>query len=277
MNDEQNNTQAALDAGMMIGDPKSLAHHMSADGIPYAVLRQDMKLESLEKFFLNPVRKRAVATFAELPSFARYLEAHATFATVIFATVSQAHARFGAIIDYHAPGAEGAAGWREHQATFAPQLSEEFARWQVRDKQWFGQVEFAQFLQDATVDVVRPPGAELLEIAKELVAKKSYDFRSAQNLRDGTVQFHYVEDMTTSGGQKGTLEVPETFTLEIPIHKAGARYVIEARLKFKIEDQRLKFQYELLRLPQVFDHVHNELIKAVKTATKIEPLMGSVS
>lgn len=269
----ENNMQAVLDAGMQIGDAKVVPY----GAVPYLVRPALTAVESLEPFMDHPARKKGGAKFRDLASFALYLAQHGTDATAVQVDVDVWPVRFMAILDYHQPGELGKPGWKHHTALFAPKLSEQFMRWVGKDKTWQAQSDFAEFLQDNLMDVRRPEGAALLEIAKDLVAKKSFDFRSGKNLANGTVQFSYVEDMTAAGGAGGVLEVPESFTIALPVHYASLQaYVLEVRLRFKIEQSKLLFRYEILQLQRTLDVVLTELLNEVRLATSRTVFVGTL-
>ena len=218
-------------------------------------------------------------TVRDVQSLARYLEQHGGPNTAIFYDgLDNPGLQFTAVLDYHSPNeatAEGVANWREHTVRYAPKMSVQWRYWLEGNGDWMAQEDFAERLQDHTEDVTEPRGAQLVEIARELIAKKSFDFRSALNLKDGTVQFSYVENMETAGGEKGQIEVPSRFTLALPLHEGGARYALDCRLRYKIHERRLTFRYDLLKVDELIRHVNGELAAAVEQATKLEAFVGS--
>lgn len=276
MNDENN--QTLLDAGAALSAARSAGTPGPLDGAPYVVVPEGYKLEVLEKLLPHPTRKKANVVLRDVQSLARYLEQHGGPNTVLFYDgLDNPAMQFTAVLDYHAPNeaaAEGVANWCGHTVRFAPKLSVQWRFWLESSGDWMAQEDFAEKLQDHTEDVQEPKGADLVEIARELIAKKSFDFRSALNLKNGTVQFSYVENMETSGGEKGQIEVPSRFTLAIPLHEAGTRYAVECRLRYKINERRLTFRYDLLKIDDVIRYVNGELVAAVKTVTKLEPFVG---
>lgn len=269
---ENNNAQTILEAGWTTAEARRVPEPVNGEGAPYTVIPATAKIERLDALLPHPLRRKGRLTFWELPSFAAYVMKHADDATVLFCDPQAEPIQFTAIFDHHTAGE---AGWGEHRATFAPRYAPEYTRWKEKNLAWLPQADFAEFLQDNLLDLTHPPGAHLLEIAQELLAKKAYDYRSAVNLRDGTVQFHYVETLETSGGAKGTLTVPYLFALGIPLHAGGPLFPIDGRLKFKIDDKnKLLFRYELVRLAQVITRVHDELRASVEHATKLPVLAG---
>lgn len=271
--EEPNNAQVVFEAGQILGGHREVDN----GGLPYVVIPERSQVVNLEKMMSVPPRKRAVVQCRDVVSFATYLEQHRASNTIVFATLNKSASLFRAVIDYHQPGEDGNAGWCEHIAEFRPERSEEFGRWVNASGQWLRQQEFAEFLQDNSVDIVQPDAATVLEVARELTAKKSVQFRSGVSLKDGTTQFTYDESLTTGGGAKGHLEVPEKFTIQIPIHAHGGSYSVPARLRYRIEDGgRLMFRFDLVQFHKLLEVVNSELLATVKAASKCEVLLATL-
>jgi uncharacterized protein YfdQ (DUF2303 family) len=183
--------------------------------------------------------------------------------------VSSGLRQFTAIIDFHSVDCPG---WCEHRVNYVPKSSRQFQFWLGNARKWLSQERFAEIIEENTEDITTPDGASLLEIACELNARKTCDFRSAVNLKNGTVQFSYVEDIEA---KRGVLEVPSQFTLVIPVLDEPARYPIQARLRYKIEDARLLFQFDLLKLHVLMDQLNSVLASEIKAGTAIDPHQGT--
>jgi len=91
MTDDSNNIQSALAAGSALATPHTLTQPAGLEGVPFVVTPQGYQVTTLGHTLAHPVRKKAQLMFSELPSFARYLEQHATPATVIFAHFNGLH------------------------------------------------------------------------------------------------------------------------------------------------------------------------------------------
>ena len=131
------------------------------------------------------------------------------------------------------------------------------------------QEQFAHFIEQNLVDIVEPVSAEMLEISRSLIAKKSASFSSAIRLSDGSHQFSYDEDIKGST-KSGNLAVPETFKIGIPVFLNGTGYAIEARLRYRIKDQSLEMWYELIRPHDVFEDAFNAIHAEISKETGME-------
>ena len=131
------------------------------------------------------------------------------------------------------------------------------------------QEQFAHFIEQNLVDIVEPVSAEMLEISRSLIAKKSASFSSAIRLSDGSHQFSYDEDIKGST-KSGNLAVPETFKIGIPVFLNGTGYAIEARLRYRIKEQSLEMWYELIRPHDVFEDAFNAIHAEISKETGME-------
>jgi len=272
MDTQPNNAQVIADLARSQGDPRAAG----IDGTPYIIIPNDAQLVDLERTLEKPVRPRARVELYTLESFVNYVAQHGNEdCTALFADLSPTTCKVTAILDYH-ESAGGKAGWREHTAVFAPVDGVEFKRWRDKNGQWFSQLAFAEWLQDNQLDVVAPPGAHLLEIATTLMAKKEVNFRRSEVLATGTAQFTYDEVLKAGGGATGQLEIPAMFVLDLPLHQGGQSRKLEARLRYKIEEGKLSFRYDLVALHKVIERTNAELLQMVQEMTEFVPFVGCV-
>ena len=217
---------------------------------PLAIHR-DGKIESLERYLPEPLRPRARAVFNEPESFIQYVVDHAEEGTHLFGDVTESAGTFAAILDYHLPTSTEAekqgAQWGEHTAKLTLQTTPEWQRWLGSNAKPFEQAAFAEFLEDNVRDVVKPSGAELLEVALTLQAAKKVAFRSGIRLQNGEHQLTYVEEIAGQAGATGQLQVPERFTIAVAPFEGTDPVEIEVRLRYRLMEGRVVFIYQLLR------------------------------
>lgn len=215
------------------------------------LLHRDGRIESLERYLPEPLRARARAIFNEPVSFIDYVNAHAEEGTHLFGDVTEQSGSFIAILDYHLPttleSAKQGAQWGEHTARLNLQVTPEWQRWLGSNAKPFEQAQFAEFLEDNVRDVVKPSGAELLEVALTLQAAKKVAFRSGVRLSNGEHQLTYVEEIAGQAGATGQLQVPERFTIAVAPFEGTDPVEIEVRLRYRLMEGRVVFIYQLLR------------------------------
>jgi uncharacterized protein YfdQ (DUF2303 family) len=250
--------KAVLDAGSALGTPKTVGAGQ------YAVVPGGWCIEDLDGYLERPRRAEADVAAKSAETFSAYLLRFKTDATAVFAD-QQAFKVVG-IIDYHAPDAPA---FRKHRVSYAAPRSLEWATWRASSGKKMPQADFAQFIEDNVVDIRTPAGADMLEVSRNLQAKKKVEFGSAIRLADGAQQFSYSETVDGSTA-KGTIKVPEVFVLGIPVFFGGELYEVTARLRYRITEGQLALWYELYRPEHIekdaFEGVCDDINKATELA-----------
>lgn len=260
----------ALDAGMNLGEAKTVAEG------DYAIVPDGANLVDLEPFKGMPRRIRQTNNFLALDSFTKYVAKwEDSGATEIFADHNSF--KFKAVIDYHNPKVEG--GWQashcDHIAYYTAKMSDEWTAWSNISNRALAQAVFADFLEERAVDVVKPDGARVLETVLDLRAHIEGSFASKSVLSNGSREFAFTEtvEQVTS---KGIIKLPELMTLNIPIFDRGDKYKMEVRVRFRIEDAKLRFFIKIVDAPQIKDQVFFDLLAKIGKETKHMPLVAEV-
>jgi len=205
-------------------------------------------------------------------SFIDYVARFATESTAIF--FNEEPREFTAILDYHNKPEEPR--WCDHRATFAAQVTPEWATWFGSNKKVFSQVDFATFLEDNLIDVVDPAGADLLEITRTLEAKKDVSYSSAIRLGNGSVRINYDEQIKGSANtQAGNIEIPEQFTLQLQVIKGGSTFQFPARFKYRLKDRALVLWYEIIRSHKIVEQALNEAVAFIQESAKVTIRKGA--
>ena len=270
-------THAAMAAGAALGAPQSPVDAALGGGV-YAVVPKGYSLESLEEFLPTPVRIKQAVHLHEADSFIDYVNEFGTGLSHVFFNIQQQE--FRAVLDYHAPATDGdkpspeVPGWCEHSATYQPRLSVEWQTWVNQNRKQMNQVDFARFLEENIPDIVEPNSADLLAVALTFEAKKSVEFSSGVRLANGQIQFQY-DEVVRGTAQKGTMEVPEQFTLGIPIHVNGPAYRIPVRLRWRLQEGKVAFWYEIVRPHRFLEDALKEIRERIEEKTARKVLAGT--
>ncbi|MBD9406236.1 YfdQ family protein [Acidovorax sp. ACV02] len=239
-------------------------------GTPGFILPEGYEFKELSHLLPAPTRKKGTTTLNDAESFIAVVnDQKAESRTRLFSTIDPP--TFTAVFNHI--GAE--AGWGDHRARYNAPLSPEWKAWNGMNGVHKSQVELAQFIENNLVDVVNPDGATLLEICRTLEAKKKVNFASAIRLSDGSHQFTYEEDVQGTA-QKGQLKVPEEFIIGIPVFENGAKWQLNVRLRYRIQDGgRLTMWIELIRPHKTIEAAVAELRKQIADETKLPILNGT--
>lgn len=215
-------------------------------GLPFAVIPNDCKLQDLSALVHHerPQRIKGTVRVSDALSFCDYYTLFSDPNSRVFA--DEGGARIVAVLDYHAAGEGNAPRWCEHRVDLTLAVSREWGVWIGKSGARLSQQDFAEFLEDNTPDIIKPDAAVMLDVAKTLTAKIDVDFASAIRLNNGAVQFKYTEQVKATYGS-GTVEVPESFVISVPVYRGSDPVQITARLRYRIASGKLTFWYDLLR------------------------------
>lgn len=205
----------------------------------------------------DPVCPVGSPEFTEHQGFIDYVKNHGTLGRVEIWANLPCHSVV-AVLDGHLRRTGGedtdskkhgaTAGWGVHRAYLRLQTSPEWKAWRAIDKIDRNQTEFAEFLDDNLQDVVEPNAATLMEMVSKLSVTTGVSFSSAITLSSGETKLLYLEDQQ----QKGDLKLPRTITIGVSPFLGLPAYRISARLRYRINSQKVSFKL-LLDRPHIVE------------------------
>lgn len=221
----------------------------------------------------SPQRKTGTVLVRDAASFVAYWDKHASDASEVYA--DREKLTVTAVLDAH--GAEPAdTGWRQHRVVLQLRYSEQFTAWSTLSRSLIAQAQFAEFIEDHRADIITPTAAEVLELAQTFQAHTKVTFKSSQLLRSGERQLQYVESIEASGGQRGEMTIPESLELGLPVFDGAAvADQVTARLRYRIEDGRLKLGIVLDRRSEVIDAAFEGVVAEVDGGVDVTILRGT--
>lgn len=255
----------ALAAGEQLATLGQTVRRANEGDVPFILAQDGVKVESVEGFMANPVRKRVVVDIKDAASFIAYVKRFSDTNSLVFANIGDR--TITAVLDYHEAG-DGKPRWGGHRAQLTCLLTEDWKRWTAANKKPQNQMEFAQFLEDNLPNIAAPAGAFVLEVVKNLEAKKAVKFESSVRLDNGQHQLTYEE--TIVGQSKGHIDIPQTFTLGIQPFEGAGLYQLEARLRYRIDGGKLSMWFDLVRHEAVVEDAFRET--RMKISAGIEPV-----
>lgn len=217
-----------------------------------------------------PPRKKGTTTVRDSASFLAYWGKHADDDSEVYADAERLTVT--AVLDAHTAGAPR---WSGHRLTLALRQTEAWQQWIRNDGQLLGQEAFAEFLEDHLPELLEPSAAEMLEIAQSFQAASKVDFQSATRLSSGQRQFQYVETQSTKAGQRGELNVPETFTVGLVPFEGSEGYKLTARLRHRIGQDGLRLGYRLERPNDVLRTAFQDVVGVVGDNVTVPVLNGT--
>lgn len=257
--------------GQIIGDPKQVIN-----GIPYAIVPADCKIESLEKFLYSdyadhPHRKKGTVSVLDAQSFIEYYSKFSDEDSRVFA--DETTATVLGVLDYH--GVE-VPRWGQHKVQLSLRTHESFSVWMAHDGQAhkMSQMEFAEFIESNAPDIVEPNAATMLEMARDMSAKTDIEFSSAMRTNNGQVQLKYNEQVKgTYGGSN--IEIPESFVIQVPVYVGSAPVRLTVRLRYRINGGKISLWYDLLRPKEAIRYAFQASLDVIKENLKVTVINGS--
>lgn len=245
-------------------------------------LETDAALDALQA---APERKRGNVALDTVEAFTAFVLRHATAATTIWCKVDREKctASFRAIfndnnaVEVDAKGADIAVpGWRDFTATFTPARSVEWNIWSGADGKAMDQASFATFIDDNLKDIAtvegRPTATQMLAMATNLEISQDKSIKSAVRVQSSGVQVEYVENDDAETIKR--MNVFDRFVLGLAPFWRGAGYQMEARLKYKLSQQKLTLWYELVRPDLVLDDATQSLITQIQESVGRQVFFG---
>ena len=217
----------------------------------------------------HPSRAVGKYAFGDLESFADYVNRLGSSSTIIWAEFDPQKTvlKYTAVLDDHSPVAPG---WRHHTATFEPQRSYEWRTWTESDLVAQTQLEFADFLQDHTNDIVAPDGTalpsslQMQKMATEFVYHQEHAVSSHVRPSSGGIRLTYIADPDSATNE--VMQVFEKFALGIPVFRDGPAWRVDVRLKYRVASAKVLFTYALQRPDLVYQHAAKASLDAARAA-----------
>ncbi len=261
----------AVNLGQKLGTPNT------AENIHFVVVPLDSRIESLASYQyphgVPPDRIKATVGLRDAASFVEYVTKYRDSRTRVFAEPTRSS--FLAVLDYHQAEAEKTPEFCDHKASFVMTLDDRWKIWLATDNKPMAQDAFAEFIEDQMADIADPRPADMLEIARDLKAKIEVNFGSSTRSQSGQVQLKYEETVKAGVGQAGTIEIPEEFTIKIPVFYGETAIEIKARLRFRIASGKLSFHYRLNRPNEVQLTAFEATVESISGKLGAPILLGS--
>lgn len=240
----------------------------------HAIVPKDYRLEdiskSVEKSQLTPRRQSGTAQLKDLASLIQYcVDQDMGLVGYIYADPDSR--KCTAVFNDQ----RGGMGWRDFRAEFKAEYTPEFQKWLTKDRQQFGQTEFAEFIEDNMADITEPAASAMLEMATTIQAKTDINFSSAKRLQNGQVQLGYTESIDARAGANGAMEIPKEFALGLRIFKNGDGYKLKARLKYRLNSGSVKFWYEFDRVERAIEDAFGGYVATLREKSGYQVLLGT--
>jgi uncharacterized protein YfdQ (DUF2303 family) len=239
--------QSLIELGRQTAGPQTV---QTIGGNPTPFIIVNGKVTPVPEILFNehadrPERVKANVKVFDPASFTNYHQSFANPASRIFA--DEAKRSVVAVLDYHeVDGAKTSPRWGQHRVTLEMRHSEEWNTWLGMNNKQMTQLQFSEFLEQNSIDIVDPKPAAIVEIARDLSGTTEVEFGAGLRMQDGQVRFKYTEQTKTSVGAD-QVTVPGSFVLGIPVFVGGNPGRVQALLRYRCKEGKLTFWYTLVR------------------------------
>lgn len=243
-------------------------------------LQTDAQLEQLQP---RPYRVKGQVATKTVESFSHYVNTHKREESLLYAVVdehSTTPLRVTAVFNEHQGGEvdENQPGWRDFTATLTPDVSHEWQNWTSNSGKRMNQFEFALFIEDNIKDVSSqegyPTGTEMLKMATQFEATQDKKFRSAVRVQSGGVNLECIDTDNAATVEK--MQAFDRFMIGIPAFWKGQAYLLEAKLRYRVQSGVLTLWYDLIRPDLVVNDAIDKILDDVKQATGLPALYGAI-
>ncbi len=269
---------APLEHGVAGADPMALAAYLQALAasslepavaglvthvmVPPGYKREDIT-DAVEKAQPVPNRARGTTVVHDIDSFNRFVTLQTTEASGVGRLLIYADVDKGKITAVFNDSVGPVVGWRDHRCEYNALYTPEFSRWLTGNGKEMPQAQFAEFIEDNLADLHPENGEQLMLVAQTISAKTGINFSSSRRLDNGQVQLTYNEVIEASAGTSGNVQIPREFKLGLRVFRNGPGYVINARLKYRLNSGSVKFWYELDRVERVIEDAFKDHVDRV--------------
>lgn len=229
-----------------------------------------------EKHQPHPRRATGAFIFDEIDSFAAYVNRHGSLehSTVwCKADFPKGELYFRAVLDDHSTDPEYP-GHRQWVTGWEPAKSEEWKEWNANSGKQMSQIEFAFFIEENLKDIATadgyPTGTQMLAMATNLEITQDSKFKSQAKLQSGGVRLTYVED--SDEATEKAMEIFSKFAVGIQVFRGAEGFRVEARLRYRLNQGKLNFWYELIRPDVTLEEASQKLVMQLREKVTTFPL-----
>lgn len=257
-------TDAAIDAGVAAAEPKALPGDSglfvvtAPAGAEAHVIDPEKETAWRQE---RPLRKTGRRVAHDPDSLVKYVLRHATNDTEVWA--DKVERRVVAVLNGHSTDEPGHG---DHTITLGIDRSESWKRWKAANGQQMTQGAFADFIEQAAVEVVNPDAATLLDIAQTITGHRSVSFESAERTDNGDLTVAWKENTSAQAGKDGRLTIPSTLNLRVRPFVGGAATAVEASLRYRVGKEGVTLGYVLINPDRVEEFTFDLYVQSIAEA-----------
>lgn len=272
----------------------------SGNIVDVALVPEGYRLQSLFPLLNEnldvPRRRKGVATVTDLESLINLTCRGADQHSALFANREPTNPSLTAILNYNQPTVadpDNRGRYGDHRIGYSFPVSNEWKKWIAQNGKPMDQGAFAAFVEGAAFDIIEAPEnkkSPVYDVARKLagvfattgemqILSRGMTINVNENVQEivslgtGEMQVNYSQTHTNDRGKP--LKIPSLFLIGIPVFDRGTIYQIAARLRYRKNDNRIMWFYQLFQPEKSFDDAFDEACNKAKVETKLPLFYGS--
>lgn len=261
---------AAIEAGTMLACVQNIKRDKGERTC--VVVKDGYNIEKIDNNLSRPERKTGRKIFVSAKSFCNYVNKHkSSDETVIIA--DEDLGEIEAVINDH--GKETPA-WGDFRVLLKLGFSDQWKIWfencNLCREKLFGQVEFADFIEDNRADlkvgtfqdndgneVENLSALELSALMTNLQVTSEEKFISKIDMVSGRMTMSYENEETG----KGNVIIPKQIFLAIPVYRDGDLFQVKIRIRHRLQGGSARFFYIIDQIPLLKKTAFDKICKRI--------------
>lgn len=241
----------------------------------------------LDEYADAPDRRKGRAVVDTLEAFIDLMNRHKDDNSAIFASLSDKPPSMTGVVDYHT--LDHKARFGGHRVYYPFPISTEWQAWSGFNGKILSQVEWAAFIEEHIADLASPTSedrttyeglfqtkvaepAELIQLSRGMSISVEAKLKETRVLQTGESEIVFEEVHKDGSGQK--LIVPGLFIINVPLFLDGAPTRVLARLRYRRQEGRLTWFYQLYRADLALREALQSVIQEVRDGTGLPVFEG---
>lgn len=241
---------------------------------------EDMEVHDLIEYSDHPRRKKGFVTVRTADAFADYVNKHKVPGQALIVADKD---KVTAVLNHHTESSlssVGTAGWGDFGVKLELQYTPQWSGWTGFANKYLDQEDLANWLEENALDIIDPPGGDLLDIVANLRLASNSQVSRRINLQNGAVQWFFAEDFQPVGGganDAGSIIVPSTFKISVQCFHDGPEYEIPMLLRYRVKDMKVQWLFRFTgEYRKIFDEAFDQMTATISAATNERVYRGSL-
>ena len=204
----------------------------------------EIRWHDFEDVEQRPRRKRGTVKVADTDGLLNYIDLQITLddegGIDPLPTIYHQPREFRAVAVFN-DHTEGGPGWRDHRAELQLRTTDEWRAWTNIDRSFSDASTFAEFVEEWRHTIADPTTADLLDLVRSFRATTKVTFRQELVDKSGDRALEYVTETEAQAGAKGTLPIPDEFTLALAPFDGAEPRLVRARFRYRLDGGRALF------------------------------------